>query len=214
NAHVSLLTKGLEDLKTQATGVEKQFGLVTERINAEGKNAALRSSQDFKAVQERISSLEALVKKIGDENEATRKATADYAKKVSTLESQIERNQKRFAENSQYTVWIRFEPEQKTLAQEAQNVLANVGFKATLTELKTETAEASAGDRAKDNSLGYFAQDETKAQEILALIKPIIKDVRSVKLSSSPTTFPFKSKIPLEILGWGHGNSFFLNLRS
>jgi hypothetical protein len=82
----------VEDLKGKATGVEKRFGLVTEQINAEAKNAALRSTQDFKASQERISRLEALVKKIGDENEATRKATADYAKQVTVLEAQIEKN--------------------------------------------------------------------------------------------------------------------------
>ena len=81
------MTAQVEDLKGKATGVEKQFGLVKEQISAEGKNAALRSGQDFKAIQERISGLEALVKKIGDENDATRKATADYAKQVAVLES-------------------------------------------------------------------------------------------------------------------------------
>jgi hypothetical protein len=157
-AKVSVLKQGLQDLEKQAAGVDQQFRYVKDQITAEGKNAALRSTQDFKAVQERISSLEALVKKIGDENDATRKATADYAKKVAVLESQIERNQKRFAENSQYTVWISFVSEKKALAQEVQNLLASVGFKAPLTELSAKGA-----DETKGASLAYLAQDETKA---------------------------------------------------
>jgi hypothetical protein len=215
-SQVSSLTKGLEDLQQKAAGVEKQFGLVTERINAEGKNAALRSSQDFKAVQERIASLEALVKKIGDENDATRKATAEYAKKVSVLESQIERNQKRFAENSQYTVLISFVPEQKAIAQEVQNVLANIGFKASTTESSTER---------KSNYLLYLARDETKAQEILELIKPILKDVRSAKipttkLESEVQTKTGQFKLPDVLFGPRGGwvsaisPSFFLQLGS
>src|SRR5262249_1186017 len=81
-AQLSLRQKDAQHLQEKFTGVDKQFDFFTERMNAEWKNAALRSTQDFKANQERISRLEALVKKMGDENEANQKAYADYKKQI------------------------------------------------------------------------------------------------------------------------------------
>src|SRR4030095_4229676 len=134
-------------------------------------------------------------------------------KKVAVLESQIDKNQKRFAENSQYTAWISFAPEQKALAQEVQNVLANVGFKASLTALSTERAE-----KKKGNSLYYWASEEAKAQEILALVKPMIKDVQSVKVPESGRPTKTTSVLP-GILGgvtgfYLAGSGFYLELGS
>jgi hypothetical protein len=221
NAQLSLRQKDVEDLQEKAKVVEKQFGVVMDRINAEARNAATRSTQDFKAAQERISNLEGLVKKIGDENEATRKATADYAKKVALLEGQIEKNQKRFAENSKYTVWISFVPEQKALAQQVQNVLANVGFKASVRESSTV---------GKGNSLVYWSQEETKARDILDLVKPIIKDVQPTRLADMETKTDIwkwrppdkqtKTGLPGyfsfldDVVGGGYRSAFLLQLGS
>src|SRR5262249_16257433 len=76
NAQLSLRQKDAQDLQEKFTDVDKQFAFFTERMNAEWKNAALRSTQDFKAAQDRIARLETLVKQIGDENKDTRKAYA------------------------------------------------------------------------------------------------------------------------------------------
>jgi hypothetical protein len=205
----------VEDLKGKATGVEKRFGLVTEQINAEAKNAAARSNLDFKATQERISRLEALVKKIGDENEATRKAYADYKKQIDEITAETARNQKRFAENSQYTVAIFFFPDQRPLAQKVQNVLANVGFKATLAAGPPPgvlgSTDPATGEQSKGNTLRYSPDNEMKAQEISALIKPIIKDVRLLaeppKIPTPPGQTP--PTPPPEFFR----NTFFINLR-
>lgn len=190
------LQASIQSLKDQAKGVEDQFRLVSERINADAKNAALRSEKDFSAAQQRISALEALVKKIGEENEATRKATADYAKKVAALESKIEKEQKRFAENSAYTVWIQFIPDKKSLAQEVQSRLASAGFKAPLSEILKLVIEFFPG-ASKGTSLAYLPQSESKAQEVLALIRPILKDVQTRKLAERPEKLPdTPTKIP------------------
>jgi hypothetical protein len=191
----------VEALKGKAAGVEKEFGLVTERINAEAKNAALRSTQDFKANQDRIARLETLVKQIGDENEATRKAYADYKKEIDRITAETDRNQKRFAENSQYSVLINYySSEQRPLAQQVQNVLANVGFKAALLPLFSSAVpgatDPATGEPWKGNSLTYSPESEMKAQEILPLIKPIIKDVR-LRLREPPKMPSIPGRPPL-----------------
>jgi hypothetical protein len=162
SAQVGALTETLQALSNQARVVE-------ERIKAGEKNAALRSDRDSKAFQERIDALEALVKRIGAENEASKKATSDYARKVADLERRIEAEQKRFAENSAYTVLISFGPGKKALANEVQSQLARMGFKAVLNEMPSELS--------KGNILTYDAQVEKKADEISGIVKPILKDI-------------------------------------
>ncbi len=127
---LQLLQSSIEGLGEQAKAVKAEFVLVREQINAASENASRRSQQDFNAVQQRIGALEALVKRIGEENEATRKATADYAKQVAALEVKVEKEQKRFAENSEYTVSIFFDASKKALATEIQSRLAALGFRA------------------------------------------------------------------------------------
>jgi hypothetical protein len=203
-AEVSSLTAGIQGLKDEAKGVEGQFRLVIERINAEAKSAAIRSDKDFAAAQQRISALEALVKKIGEENEATRKATVDYAKKIAALEAQIEQEQKRFAENSLYSITIRFGPEKRGLAQQVQSRLSALGFKAPISELP----ERMPVER-KGNVLQYSSQSEKKVQEVVALIRPLVKDVEVIKFDLASF-----GKLPLTIytLGGFYSNSMFLFL--
>jgi methyl-accepting chemotaxis protein len=167
------LQGSVQGLRDQAKAVEDQFALVSQQINAASENAARRSQRDFNAVQQRIAGLEALVKKIGDENDATRKATADYAKQVAALETKIEREQKRFAENSEYTVSISHEPSKKALAAEVQSRLASTGFRATVRELMPNII--------KGNSLTFQGPNEAKAQEVLALLKPVVRDLQAKK---------------------------------
>src|SRR5262249_15783078 len=179
------LTASLQGLKDQAKGVEDQFRLVLERINAEAKTAAARREKDSSAIQQRISALEDLVKKIGEENEATRKATADYAKKVGSVEAQIEQEQKRFAENSQYTVRIQFAPAQKGLAQQLQARLSGAGFKVPIIDMpvsKLPSIKLPSDPSIKsENVLLYTPQSENKAQEVLALLKPFITGIQARK---------------------------------
>jgi hypothetical protein len=185
------LTVSIQSLKDEAKGVEERFGVVRERISAEAKNAALRSEKDFSAVQQRIVALEALVKRFGEENEATRKATADYARKIAELESKIEKEQKRFAENSTYTIWISFIPDKKALALELQSRLASVGFKALF------TPSLGMAIPPKGSSLNFVPQSEPKVQEVLALIRPVVKDIEARKLDAKST----KIKLPFEFSG-------------
>jgi hypothetical protein len=172
---MSSLTKGVQDLADQI---------------AEGKNAAGRSNLDSQATQQRISRLEALVKNISAENEVTRKAYAHYKKQIDKITAETASNQKRFAENSRYTVLIVSSPEQRPLAEKVQNELADVGFKASLLGLPPVAAPAGAPpgwvppwppwgpSTDPGNTLTYTPDNEMKAQEILARIKPILKDVR------------------------------------
>jgi hypothetical protein len=194
-AQLASLTAVIQGLKDQAQSIQDQFGLVRDRITAEAKNAALRSEKDFSAVQQRIAALEALVKKIGEENEATRKATAEYATKIVALESQIENEPKRFAEHSSYTVWISFFPDRKSLAQQVQSRLAGAGFKAPISEIPTSIKLFP--DVGKGISLSYVPQTEGKAQEVAALISPIVKDIKIRKIPEKPPDVFFK-KIPWE----------------
>lgn len=194
------LQASIQSLKDQAKGVEDQFRLVSQRINADAKNAALRSEKDFSAAQQRIAALEALVKQIGEDNEVTRRATADYAKKVATLENRIEREQKRFAENSAYTVWISFIPDKKSLALDIQGRLASAGFKAPLTEISFKTVFLEA---SKGTTLTYLAASEAKAQEVLAVVRSILKDVQTKKLpDADPQQLRFSKDLSL-LFGFG-----------
>lgn len=191
--------KTVETLQGEAQKVDAQFVAVRQRITADAKNAALRSEKDFSAAQQRLAALEALVKQIGEENEVTRRATADYAKKVATLENRIEREQKRFAENSAYTVWISFIPDKKSLALDIQSRLASAGFKAPLTEITSKILEASKG-----TTLTYLAAGESKAQEVLAVVKSILKDVQTKKLpDADPTKLRFSKEHSLLFGFWG-----------
>lgn len=172
-AGLNTLNTTLQGLTEQAKAVELQFRLVTDQINAASDNARLRSQRDFDAVQRRIAALEALVKQIGEESAASRKATAEYARQIAALESKVEREQKRFAENSEYTVLIFFDPSRKALATELQSRLAALGFRAPVHELPAKAF--------KGNALTYHEQSDAKAQEVLALLKPVVKDVQGKK---------------------------------
>lgn len=130
----------------------------------------MRSPRDFDAVQIRIAALEVLVK-IGEDNAATRKATAEYAKQIATLESKVEQEQKRFSENSAYTVSISFN-QKKAIATGLQGRLTALGFRAFAQELPL---------LGRGNVLTYTEEGEAKAQEVLTLIKPIVKDVQAKK---------------------------------
>lgn len=195
---LAALQASIQGLRDQAKAVENQFTLVSQQINAASENAARRSQQDFNAVQQRIAGLEALVKKIGEENDATRKATADYAKQVAALETRVEREQKRFAENSGYTVSIFFDPSKKALATELQSRLAALGFRAPVHEVRA----------LKGNSLTYQSQSDVKAQEVLALLKPVVKDVQVKKFSELGLTkelaeiFPGVERYKSPLIGW------------
>jgi hypothetical protein len=167
------LQTSIQGLQEQAKGVADQFSLVSQQINAASANAARRSQQDFDALQQRITGLETLVKKIGDENDATRKATADYARQVATLEVKVEKEQKRFAENSEYTVSIFFDPSRKAQAAELQSRLAALGFRAPIRELPANAA--------KGNTLTYQSPSDAKAQEVMALVKPVVRDIQAKK---------------------------------
>jgi chromosome segregation ATPase len=177
----------LEGLGEQAKAIESRFALMNEQINAASDNARRRSQQDFDAVQRRIAALEALVKQIGEDSAASRKATAEYAKQIAALESKVERDQKRFAENSAYTVSILFDPSKKGLATEVQARLAALGFRAPLHELPSNAA--------KGNSLSYQASTgDAKAQEVLALLKPLVRDLQEKKLAVPEKSEPSISK--------------------
>jgi hypothetical protein len=217
NAQLSLRQKDVDDLQQKAKVVEKQFGLVTEQINAAAKNAEVRSGQDFQANQERISRLEALVKKIGQENEASRKAYADYKEQIDKITAETARQQKRFAENSRYTVVISSSPEQRPLAEKVQNELAIVGFKASLIPVPPPGVPASTdpatGEPWKGNHLTYSPESEMKAQEILALIKPIVKDVR-LRLWEPPKIPRVPGGPPIPLPPEMFRNQFSINLGS
>src|SRR5690349_5398542 len=101
---LNALNTTLESLGGQAKAVETQFKLMKEDINAASENARLRSKQDFGAIQSRISALESLVKQIGVDSAASRKAAAEYAKQIAALEIKVGSDQKRFADNSLYTI--------------------------------------------------------------------------------------------------------------
>jgi hypothetical protein len=203
----------VQDLTSRAAGVEERYGLLTERINAEWKNATLRSTDQFKAAQERISRLEALVKKIGAENEDSRKAYADYKKQIDEITAETAKSQQRFAENSQYTVLISYSSEQRPLAQKVQSALANKGFKAQLLPLGAPgPIDPATGELSTGNSLTYSPESEMKAQEILTLIKSFIKDVR-LRLREPPKipSVPGRpTPPPAEIFK----NQFFITLGS
>jgi hypothetical protein len=192
-ADITSLTVSIQGLRAQAKGVEDQFRLVIERINAEARSAAIRSEKDFAAAQQRISALESLVKRIGQENDATRKATADYAKKIASLEAQIEQEQKRFAENSLYTISIRFAPEKRSIAQQIQARLAALGFKAVVTDVSLKFPPESKG-----NVLRYPPGSEKKAQEVLAIIRPVVNEVETAKLDIGSL-----GKLPLGLYSFG-----------
>lgn len=171
-AGLDALNRTLQGLGERAEAINTQFIRVDEQINAAAKNANLRSQRDFNAIQLRIAGLEALVKRIGEENTATRKAAADYAKQVATLEAKIEREQKRFAENSAYTISIFFDPSRRALANELQGRLTAVGFRAPTHETPGQTGK---------NLLTYHGESEAKAQEVLGLVQPIVRDLQATK---------------------------------
>ena len=185
-AGLAALNTTLQNLNEQAKAVEVQFKLVTEQINAASDNASLRSQKNYDAVQRRISALEVLVKQIGDENAATRRATAEYGKQMAALEGKVDREQKRFAENSAFTVSILFDPSKKVLAGEVQSRLSALGFRAPLHELPAKTT--------KGNELTYHGESDAKAQEVLGILKPVVKNVQGKKapeVSSSKKTYDF-----------------------
>lgn len=184
SAGLETLNKTLQALNEQARAVGQQFAQQQQEIDAASRNAALRSQRDFNIIQQRIRELETLVRKIGDENDATRKATVEYAKQVAALETKIEKEQKRFAENSEFTLSIAYDPSKKALATEAQNRLTIAGFRVTVRESKTLAG-------IKGNSLLYQTQSEAKAQDVVALMKPLIKDLQVRKVPSDPNVgFP------------------------
>jgi predicted phage tail protein len=215
---VSSLTKGVQDLRDRATGVEKQFGLVGDQI-AEANNTAARRQTDFKATQDRLAKLEALVKNIGAENEASRNAYAEYKKEIDKVTAETARQQKRFAENSQYAVIIASSPEQRPLAEKVQNELAVMGFKASLMGLPTTAPPAGLPGPSwgpstdPGNTLTYPPDSEMKAQEILAVIKHIIKDVR-LRSAEPPKIPPPPGQTATASPPPAYRFPFFLTLRS
>jgi predicted nucleic acid-binding Zn-ribbon protein len=130
SAGLTTLNTTLQGLNEQAKGIELQFKFVTDQINAASENANLRSQRDFNAVQRRITALEGLVREIGEDSAASRKATAEYARQIAALETKFDSEQKRFAENSAYTVPIFYDPSKKSQATEVQSRLASLGFPA------------------------------------------------------------------------------------
>jgi len=174
-ADLTSLQGTIQALRNEAKSVEDKFGLVSQQIDAAAKNAALRSQRDFNAVQERISALETLVKRIGDENAATRQAAAEYAKQIAALENKFDREQKRFAENSAYSISIFAVSEKRVLAQEIQRRLASVGFRVTLSELPLKVDKTT---------LTYHEKNEAKAKEILSMLGTSLKDVQLIGISS------------------------------
>ena len=179
--NVSSLQANLQQLDDRAKAVADQFSIVSQQIDAASKNAALRSQRDFNAAQERITALEMLVKQIGEENAATRKATADYARQVAALKADVEKEQKRFAENSAYTVLIHASPDKRNLATEIQTRLASAGFRAALTETT---------GKLERNSLVYSEKSEAKAKEVLSLLKPVLRTLEITKIPDLAGRFP------------------------
>lgn len=177
------LQGSVQTLREQAKSISDQFALVTQQIEASSKNAALRSQRDFNAAQERIAALETLVKRIAEDNAATRKATADYAKQVAALENKVEKEQKRFAENSAYSVSIFSSSNKRSLALDVQRLLAGAGFRAALVDFPVKSDK---------NTLTYDGKSDSKAKELLALIAPIVKDVELKTFKDVLSAVPYK----------------------
>jgi hypothetical protein len=197
-AAATALNTTLKALAERANAIDIQFNRVTEQINATSENASLRSQRDFNALQNRIAGLEVLVKKIGEENAATRKAAAEYASQVATLGAKVEREQKRFAENSAYTVSVFFDPSRRAIATELQGRLTALGFRAPILEVPGIAVKGK-------NLLTYHGESEAKAQEVLGLVKPLVKDLQLTKAPEivSKSTTPYKSGGKVEFFPGG-----------
>lgn len=164
--------------------------LVMGQIDAAAPNASMRSDKDFTAMQTRISSLETLVKKIGEENEATRSATAAYEKRLAGIQAQMEKEQRRFVENSGYSVTISFPPQKRDLAGQIQARLAASGFRASLSPI--DERHITARIAASQNTMWFSEEIEGKAPEVLALlIRPLLKEITTVKFTRQQTQTTF-----------------------
>jgi hypothetical protein len=194
----------LQDLGQQASSVEERYKAVRAEIDAASQTERRRSQQDSVAIQQRITALEALVRRLADDNVASRNATADYQRKITELEQKVEGEKKRFADNSGYTVSIVFDPSRKNLATEVQARLAVLGFRAPLHE---QPANA-----VKGNTLTYQPSSEAKAQEVISALKPLVKDIQEKKMaeylpykkesSSSKIDFKGAGVLPLMLFAW------------
>jgi hypothetical protein len=189
SGQLKVLTTAIEGLQRQADGVNTQFKLVTGQIDAATRNAAIRSTNDFKALQDRIAGLEKLVKTIAEDSQASKRAALEYEKKLAALQSQIENEQRRFAENSKYVVTVSYVKPKRDIASQVQARLSALGFRVSVVSDDFYPFSGfSKTTKPSQTTLTYPPDTESKAQEITEAIKPLVGEIRQVKASVKNAT--------------------------
>jgi len=204
-------------LQEKANGVDAQFVVIRQRLQAESTNLKANAEREVKEITTRLARLEKLVTGLATQPQIAQTAVTNYQKDVAEIKAAAFADGKRFAENAKYFVIVYYNEKTSAVSTKVLEKLREAGFKVTssskvlvFTSYPSAllTPEAILSYKPSENLLRqkeitvntiiYDFGAEAKAKEIADLIRPLarVTQIRSWTLgdpselssrSSSPT---------------------------
>lgn len=173
-------------LDKRAQDVNASFIVVQRALHAETENVRGGSVREINVITDRLSHLEALVAELGKMSEQSRNAVAKYQRNLDKRAETARNEEKEFAENSEYLIWVFYSKGLRGPADAVVKKLREAGFRTTSIDVTSERLFwVRTGLSPGGKMIRYMSGEEKKAYQVRKLLA-LLPEIGEIEIRKEP----------------------------